>query len=266
MPWRDAQAVLLAQKDATTPFRAVMVSSALKVALTLVLLGADSFGMDEAGMATVASQYTAVVLLLYWNSRDRDKVQPGWGFRLTLANIAPFAECLGPLTGVYVLKNVCYMLINSAATSQTFLAVAAHQSMMSIWVLLAFCATPLERAAITFLPTTRAEDLVGVETLLARMAFVLGIATGVICAGAAVLCPELLTQDERVWGHFSGIAPQAFISLTANALDAAFNGILLARREYTFLLGAMGMTLAVLFGYNTWLLNQGGRAHPHAAE
>lgn len=53
------------------------------------------------------------------------------------------------------------------------------------------------------------------------------------------------------------VAPQAFISLLLNALDAAYNGILLSKQDYTFLLGAMSATLAVLYVYNSWTADAG---------
>jgi uncharacterized protein YsxB (DUF464 family) len=248
---------MLAQKDATTPFRAVMVCGAVKAILNVTLLALDRFGAVESAAATVVSQFLAMTLLLRWNAADGRKVQWNWSVRPGVGNVAPFAECLGPLTGVYVLKNVCYVLVNSAATSQVFLAVAAHQSMYSVWVLLAFCATPLERAAISFLPTAKPGEVVELEELLAGMALGLGAALGAVCAAVALLCPDILSQDERVWEFFAGVAPQAFLSLTVNALDAAFNGILLARRDFTFLLSAMAATMVVLYAYNSWLVDQG---------
>lgn len=251
------QAAMLAQKDATTPFRAVMVCGAVKAILNVTLLALDRFGAVESAVATVVSQFLAMALLLRWNAADGRKVQWNWSVRPGVGNVAPFAECLGPLTGVYVLKNVCYVLVNSAATSQVFLAVAAHQSMYSVWVLLAFCATPLERAAISFLPTAKPGEVVELEELLAGMALGLGAALGAVCAAVALLCPDILSQDERVWEFFAGVAPQAFLSLTVNALDAAFNGILLARRDFTFLLSAMAATMVVLYAYNSWLVDQG---------
>eukprot|EP00191_Tetraselmis_sp_GSL018_P003096 CAMPEP_0177601332 /NCGR_PEP_ID=MMETSP0419_2-20121207/14190_1 /TAXON_ID=582737 /ORGANISM="Tetraselmis sp., Strain GSL018" /LENGTH=465 /DNA_ID=CAMNT_0019094565 /DNA_START=119 /DNA_END=1513 /DNA_ORIENTATION=+ len=247
------QAAMLAQKDSFTPCKVVLVSFLVKTVADVLLLLCKEFRAVEAAAATVVSQMVGGFLMLHWNNSDPEKVR--WTLRLkpTRENLVPFAHCLGPLTGVYVIKNLCYILVNIAATSQVFLAVAAHQAMYSLWVLMAFCAIPLERAAITFIPPARPGDVRALEQLLIAMASVAGVLLGVLVFVISYFAPDLLTQDERVWDLIREIAPHALISILLNALDAAYNGILLARQEYSFLLSAMLLTLLCLYVYNGFI-------------
>lgn len=66
--------------------------------------------------------------------------------------------------------------------------------MYSLWVLLAFCTTPLERAAITFLPLAKPLELHELEKLLIRMAISAGLGLGTLLACIPVLCPDILTH------------------------------------------------------------------------
>mmetsp|Transcript_36744 Transcript_36744/g.103678 ORF Transcript_36744/g.103678 Transcript_36744/m.103678 type:complete len:356 (-) Transcript_36744:860-1927(-) len=251
------QAGLLAQKDASLPSKVVIVSCFFKCLLNFLLLTAWEFGAVEAAVATMVSQYLAFFLLLYWNSADPEKIQWSWNARLTIKTLGPFARCLGPLTGIYMLKNLCYILVNTAANSQEFLAVAAHQSLYSVWVLLAFCATPLERAAITFLPTSHPNEVRDMEHLLIKIAACAGIGMSAVVGIAAILIPDVLTQDERVWGYMREVAPQAMLSLLLHSLETVLNGILLARQDLVFLLGAMCLTLVALYLYIIGILDDG---------
>ncbi len=53
------------------------------------------------------------------------------------------------------------------------------------------------------------------------------------------------------------VAPHAALSLVFNALDAAFNGILLAKQDYAFLLGAILPNVLILQFYTTLIANKG---------
>ena len=58
------------------------------------------------------------------------------------------------------------------------------------------------------------------------------------------------------------VAPQAALSLFLNAVDAAFNGILLAKQDYTFLLGAILPNAAILQVYTSLTADQGAAGLP----
>ena len=91
----------------------------------------------------------------------------------------------------------CLTCLLACFLSQAFLAVAAHQVIYSVWILLAFCSTPLERAAITFLPLARPMEVKDLERLLIDMAAAAGLGLGSVILVITIGCPELVTQVLR---------------------------------------------------------------------
>lgn len=66
----------------------------------------------------------AAALLLV--ARRRSTLQPGL-CPVDLAALKTFASTMGPLSITYVCKNLCYILLQTAAASLSMVQLAAHQ-------------------------------------------------------------------------------------------------------------------------------------------
>lgn len=66
----------------------------------------------------------AAVLLLV--ARRRSTLQPGLS-PVDLSALKTFATTMGPLSVTYICKNLCYILLQTAAASLSMVQLAAHQ-------------------------------------------------------------------------------------------------------------------------------------------
>lgn len=96
-----------------------------------------------------------------------------------------------------------------SATALQPLLVAGHQVLWQLWNLCAFAHTPMEQAALAFLPGTNNEDEYQelIKLLLGVGVFV-GITTSLLAAGFPSIAPQLFTPDRRLWPIMKGMAPQ----------------------------------------------------------
>jgi Na+-driven multidrug efflux pump len=121
------------------------------------------------------------------------------------------------------------------------------QAVFSIWNLLAFTTTPLEQAALTYIPasTTRSEQRTTLQLLLA-VSVVIGVVCGSIACAVPLLTPQLLTKDAAVWPHMARVSPLALFAMLLTAADVSATGVLLARRDLAYVARAFMVTLAAL--------------------
>jgi hypothetical protein len=94
------------------------------------------------------------------------------------------------------------------------------QAVFSVWNLLAFTTTPLEQAALAFVPAAAPgwQQRSTVQLLLS-IALAIGITCGLFATGVPLLAPQLLTRDPLVWQHMAGVAPLAFVAMLLTAAD-----------------------------------------------
>lgn len=99
--------------------------------------------------------------------------------------------------------------MQSSATALRPALVAAHQVLWQVWNLCAFGHTPMEQAALAFLPgvANRQEYMEWVRLLLGVGLFV-GIITAFIATGVPYYTPFLFTSDAQLWPVMKSIAPQ----------------------------------------------------------
>jgi hypothetical protein len=94
------------------------------------------------------------------------------------------------------------------------------QAVFSVWNLLAFSTTPLEQAALAFVPAAAPgwQQRSTVQLLLC-IALVIGVACGLLATGVPLLAPQLLTRDPAVWQYMSQVAPLALVAMLLTAAD-----------------------------------------------
>jgi hypothetical protein len=94
------------------------------------------------------------------------------------------------------------------------------QAVFSVWNLLAFTTTPLEQAALAFVPAAAPgwQQRSTVQLLLS-IAVVIGVTCGVLATGVPLLAPQLLTRDPAVWQYMSQVAPLALVAMLLTAAD-----------------------------------------------
>jgi Na+-driven multidrug efflux pump len=117
----------------------------------------------------------------------------------------------------------------------------------AVWNLLAFTTTPLEQAALTYIPaaTTKQEQRSTLQLLL-LVSLVIGVVCGSIACAIPLLSPQLLTKDAAVWPHMARVSPLALVAMLLTAADVGANGILLARRDLAYVARAFMVTLVSL--------------------
>ena len=101
------------------------------------------------------------------------------------------------------------MHAQGSATALRPALVAAHQVLWQVWNLCAFGHTPMEQAALAFLPgiENRQEYKEWVK-LLAGVGLFVGIVTALLATGVPYYLPFLFTPDVELWPIMKSIAPQ----------------------------------------------------------
>ena len=200
-------------------------------------------------------QYLGAALLLRALLASRAAPRPR---RPAAAELSALRDTFLPLSAFYIAKNCCYMLLQRTATALPALLLAAHQPCWSLWNLVAFTNTPLEQAALVFLPSaaSRVERRETVGILMA-----LGLALGVVGAAAAVgppqLAPWLLAQDPALWPHMRSVGAQGAAALLLCGADVSATGVLLALKDRGYVARSMGVSLLGLAGF-LWSQRAGG--------
>ena len=108
--------------------------------------------------------------------------------------VQSFKDISGPLSFVYLCRNLCHMIIQLRATALSVLSVAAHQPMWSLWSFCSKTTAPLEQAALVFLPSCHSEpEKKNMIVLILGFGLALGLASGII--SSAVRAPPCTATD-----------------------------------------------------------------------
>ncbi len=101
--------------------------------------------------------------------------------------------------------------VQSSATALRPALVAAHQVLWQVWNLCAFGHTPMEQAALAFLPgTTDRNEYKELVKLLLGVGVVVGAVTAFVATAVPYYLPFLFTPDAQLWPIMKSIAPQVW--------------------------------------------------------
>mmetsp|Transcript_37710 Transcript_37710/g.103626 ORF Transcript_37710/g.103626 Transcript_37710/m.103626 type:complete len:543 (+) Transcript_37710:63-1691(+) len=250
-----SQSALLAQGETRDPAVAILAASALNVMGDVLLIAGLRKGAAGAACATLfAEAITAVLLLvaLPRNGRLPLRVRVPWMRR----DLAPFATVFGPLVVFKGVKNLCYGMLQSTATTLGTVACAGHQAVWVLWTLLSFMPEPLSQAAQSLLPArlvaaqrggAHERQLLN-ETLL--LLVWLSLLVGLVLSALAWLMPtrlpEIFTSDAALWAPMASVAVPCAVSTTLSSLSCPIEGALLARRDLRYMAGCMVFIFGVL--------------------
>jgi putative MATE family efflux protein len=233
-------------RDTRTPLGALTLASALNVLLDAILIIGFRWGVMGAAAATSASQYVAMVVL--WRRLLRScgdacaSVPPQeriLGFpRPRLADCLRVCRAGSWLTIRTLSGSIALAYSSVVASTLGVVQGAAHQICYQLWFAtslladaIAIAANPLSAAAIgrRDAPTLRA-----VCTRTARLALtggvVLTVAMGAFGRG---LC-HLFTSDPAVLAAAAVVWPIVVLTLPANALAFALDGLLFGASDFRF--------------------------------
>ena len=248
------QASLLGAQDSVTPLIAILYSTIVNVIGDYVLVNRLQWGLQGAALATTAAQWAATWALLQ-KARRRLlknqtlglwKKQPGGTARAFLAFAAPVLTLI-----VGKLAAFGFMTHSAAAVPGQPTPLACHQILLS----LLFSCSPffevISQTAQTFLPAfeqspdTKQESQQVATTLLG-----LGLASAGFVATIASSIPacfsNIFTRDATVQMAVRPLAKYLWMGAFFWAPVAVSEGVLLARRELSFLAGVYLLSTILL--------------------
>lgn len=126
-------------------------------------------------------------------------------------------------------------VLQSTAAQMSALLLAAHQPMWSLWCLVSFTNTPIESAALAFLPAA-ADRREQQETarLLVSLGAVSGVVGSLVAVGVPAVAPHLFTADPALWTHMRSVWLPGMLAMLCCGVDVAATGCLLAEKDTAF--------------------------------
>lgn len=229
------------------PLVVAAVTSAMNLAIEVLLIFGFGFGIGAAAFATVVAQWSGAGAYVWWVLR---------GARIYQAPLRPRVIAIGSLarSGTPLLVRTAALriaIIGSTAVAARIGVVdlGAHQIAFQIWGFLAFAldAIAIAGQAITG-KRLGAGDLVGTRQVGRRMVE-WGIGMGVVC-GAAILIlhrvlPAVFTGDAELRALTASLLILVALLQPINAVVFVLDGILIGAGDMTFLAWAMVGALVV---------------------
>ena len=253
-----AQAGLLAQRDARTPFDAVLLACACNVAGDLLLV--PRLGAVGAAWATLASQVAALsALLLLSKRRKRLSALP----RLPkLKNLAPLVAAARPLFCFEVGLCVCYGAVQVLGSRFSVASTAAFQALWTPAAFIFFMSYPLKQAAAVFLPAlaTEPDQTVGARPKSKEFVKVLcglGVQVGLVMGALTWACaqsPAIFTPDASLHATIRSFAVPAAAASLILPFSQLAEGALLGAGDLGFLGASQIPNVAVTLGGGAVLL------------
>lgn len=256
-----SQAALLSQKNSRDPFRIVIMTSIVSLLGDLLFIGELGLGVAGAAMTTVAAQWLQATLAL--RALIKSKVPPTPRSKPLPEDLLALAKTFAILGLFYISKNLSHLAIQATAARILPTPLAAHQAMWSTWNIASFLNSPMEQAALAFIPETHAQSAERWATCM--VVLLLGGINWLAGCGWAILVPalfpHLLIADAGAWPLMRQVAPLGTLALFFACLDVCLTGCLLATKDSAYVAGSMILSGIGLVGYfistGAWGINIG---------
>jgi len=239
-----AQGVYRGLQDTQTPFKIALFANALNALLDPLFIFGLGLGLAGAAVASVLAQSLGA-WIFFQRLRRLGAFGPFPGVRPLL----PYLRVGGEMF-VRTVSLVGAITIAAAVAARIgVVAVAAHQVLWQVWLLLAMGLDALAIAAQALVAKYRGEDPQRAKQAADRLLF-WGLVSGVLLALLLIVLaeplPRLFTPDPKVLAAVREVWPVVVLATPLNALVFVWDGIFMAAERFRFLAGAM--VLAALVG------------------
>ena len=232
-----ATGVLRGLQDTRTPLAVALVMNLVNVALSLMLVFGLGWGIAGAATGSVLSQYAAAAVLAWTVLRGSRRHGLRWhpnptGVLVVARNGAWLVVRTAGLQG-------CLLATTAVAARMPATAMAGHQILNSLWMLLVYAMDAVAIAAQAIVGRyLGAGDSATVRALLRRMlAWGVGIGVGsgvLLWAGASLYLPWF-TPDAAVRSQVSQVLPVLALLTVVAGLVFVLDGVLIGAGDARYL-------------------------------
>ncbi len=241
-----AQGIYRGFQDTKTPFIVVLYANLLNALLDPILIFALGMGLFGAALASVLAQSLGA-FWFFLKLRALGAFGPFPGVRPLL----PYLRVGGAMF-VRTLSLVGAITVAAAVAARIgVVAVAAHQVLWQVWLLLAMTLDALAIAAQALVARLRGEDPAQARQASDRL-LLWGLVCGVVLALSLVVLagplPRLFTPDPTVLRAIRSVWPLVILATPLNALVFVWDGIFMAAERFFFLAGTTALASAIATG------------------
>ena len=238
-----AQGVYRGLQDTRTPFLVALAANALNAVLDPLFIFGLGMGLGGAALASVLAQ-SAGAVWFFLALRAMGAFRPFPGVRALL----PYLRVGGEMFVRTVSLVGAITAAAAVAARIGVVAVAAHQVVWQVWLLLAMGLDALAIAAQALVARLRGEDRAAARRAADRLllwGLVSGAALSLLLLAAADALPRVFTPDPEVLRAVGGVWPLVVLATPLNALVFVWDGIFMAAERFRFLAAAMVLAAAV---------------------
>ncbi len=241
-----ATGVLRGLQDTRTPLLVVVCMNLLNIALNLGLVFGLGWGIVGAATGTVVSQYLAAAWLVAAVLRGARREQVRWRWRP--AGVLAAASSSGWLVLRTLGLQAALLTTTAVAARMGTTAMASHQVLNSLWMLLVFAMDAVAIAAQAIVGRyLGAGEPRTVRALLGRMigwAIGIGLVGGGLLWAAHPLYLPLFTPDAAVAGQIGRVLPILAALTVVSAVVFVLDGVLIGAGDARYLAVASLINLA----------------------
>ncbi len=236
-------------QDTRTPFLVSLAANLANALLDPVLIFPLGMGLNGAALASVLAQSLGAGWFLHRLVR-----LGAWRPFPGLAALAPYLRVGGEML-LRTASLVGAIAVAAAAAARIgVVAVAAHQILWQVWLLLAMALDALAIAAQALVARLRGEDPGAARAASDRLLALglwAGLALALLLLPGRAWVPAFFTPDPAVGAAVRSVWPVVVLATPVNALVFVWDGVFMAAERFRFL--AVTTFLASLLG-SLWFL------------
>lgn len=259
------QSALLGAKDSVTPLVAVLASTITNVLGDTLCVVGLRMGSTGAALATLVAQWAGTIAMwsparkkLLTTSTTEQREENKVSSKSFLSFAAPVLTLiLGKLAAFGVMTHVAAALPGEAA-------LASHQIVLSLFFFVSPFLEVISQTAQAFLPqyyveksATFGDEAKCLALRLLKLGMISGTGIALLASSIPKFFPFILTNDNIVQNAVRPLALPLFLGSLLTAPVAVSEGILLARRELTYLASVYVLS-TILFPFGLFKLKSAG--------